>query len=143
MCRCKIYFSVFNNRPSLEHEFILDCCHWFGLFSRRELVDSDGYVSIREEQKSPMDCFWKAVKDLARLDGYLDDCRRKYDASFNLDIAVFSPSAHKFQGFIDDTSCLEILSKHPFRIAVKTGEDFEHYEQDFHSPDYDPSELVY
>ena len=143
MCRCKIYFSVYNNRPSLENEFIEDCCHWFGLFSRKELVDFDTYVAIREEQCLPMDCFLKAVEDLTKLDGFLDDCHRKYDAAFSLDMAVFSSSIRDLHGFIEDASCLEILSRFSFSVGIKTGEDFAFYEQDFHPCDRDPSELVY
>lgn len=143
MCRCKIIFTVINGRPSLEHEFTKDCCRWFGLFSHRELTDFDTYVTVREEDGLPEECFLHAVKDLSRLDGYLTDCRQKYDAAFSLDMAVFSSSVRDFRGFIDDTSCLEILSKFPFNIAVKVGEDFEYYEQDFHSPIFDFSEMVY
>ena len=143
MSRCKIYFSVLNGRPSLEQEFEEDCLNWFGLFSRRELVNFDGYVSIRDEQQSPADCFLKAAEDLAKLDGYLDDCRRKYDALFSLDMAVLSSSATDFRVWIVDASCLETLAKFSFIICVKTGEDFEYYEQEFHSPIFDSFGLVY
>ncbi len=143
MSHCKIYFSVLNGRPSLEQEFTEDCLHWFGLFSCRELMDFNNYVSIRDEQQSPMDCFLKAVEDLTKLEGYLTDCQKKYDAVFYLDMAVWSSFADSFHVCIENASCLEILTKFSFRICVKTGEDFGFYEQDYHPPVFDDFGLVY